>query len=271
MKLKSNDKAFFEGLSISVTDQFGDLSVVHLSCWDTKEQKQIVVDDTLEPLQVILNITSKNINHLLQKNTGRFEEDLLFSGQLAGNPEAYFHDEFLAFNGDAKAQKKIEFKGAEDKSNLKALALEFIETLASAAVTQCAESVIEELYMNAAIDAPREGQKLGLSTDGKASSMFFARGDKYLQISCSDPYGSLKIEKFLARMNEVYEKGAGEVINMSGNGGAGLGCVILFENCCTMILGVQQKKMTKVTCLIPLGVSSRQRAQMKKSLHWFEI
>lgn len=271
MKLKANDKTFFEGLSESVMSLFDSVSVVHMSCWDAQGKDHIVVEDSLEPLQVIMNITSKNIKHLLQKNSGRFEEDLLVSGKLAESPQEYFADGYLAFSGNAKSQTAIAFKGAEDKSALKEKALAFMETLASPAVSQCGESVIEELYMNAAIDAPREGKKLGLEVTGQSSQLFIAHGEKYLQISCSDPFGSLNVSKFLARMNEVYEKGAGEVINMTGNGGAGLGCVILFENCCTMILGVQQKKMTKVTCLIPLGVSSRQRAQMKKSLHWFEI
>lgn len=127
--------------------------------------------------------------------------------------------------------------------------------------------------MNAVFDAPREAVKFGGSDKQQMAEIFLAHSSKSLQISCSDLFGSLDVSKFLRRMNEIYEKGVGNAINLSveRGAGAGIGCVILFENCTSLILGVRHGKITKVTCVIPLGMRSRQREQMKKSLHWFEI
>jgi hypothetical protein len=54
-------------------------------------------------------------------------------------------------------------------------------------------------------------------------------------------------------------------------GGAGIGCVILFENSVSLIIGVNPGVQAKVTCILPMGVSNRQREKMKKSLHWFHV
>jgi hypothetical protein len=68
-------------------------------------------------------------------------------------------------------------------------------------------------------------------------------------------------------MDEVYKKGAGEAMNLREDGGAGLGCVIMFEHCEALFLGVMPGQKTLVSCIVPLGMSYRQRDQVKKSLH----
>jgi hypothetical protein len=175
------------------------------------------------------------------------------------------------FETPAVTEVVLKFKDSNDKKNLKDSAMTFINEIGSDAVTQAADAIIEELYMNAIIDAPREAQKQNWNLPVNPSELFLARSDKVLQISCLDYFGSLDVNKVFRRMAEVYEKGAGQAINLNSGSGAGIGCILLFENSSGMVFGVRPKEKTKVTCLVPIGISNRQRAQMKKSLHWFSF
>ncbi len=272
MKIHFEESDLFADLPSELKGQFPHLELCPLQTkTDAVAKNSLFIDESLEPDQLIAAMKMQSLQYVLQKNQGRFEKDLMAVGNLFENPANYFRSEFSFAADPVLKSCKIEFASAADKEGLKKEAMTFVESIGSASVSQAAESVMEELYMNAVIDAPREAQKKGLSHSAVKSEFYLCQTEKYLQISCTDPYGSLEIQKFLSRMSEVYQKGAGDAINMQGGGGAGLGCVILFEHSCAMILGVQPRQKTKVTCVISLGVSNRQRAQMKKSLLWFEL
>lgn len=261
----------FESLEALDESQFPSVTLCRLPHWSGGEpEKTIVIEDSMEPAQVVIEAFGKKIPSIIQKNEKRFESDIANAARLKEFSSEYFKSNYTYFSDPVQFMQTLVFSKTEHKAKMKEDALATIEKLNSPAVSQAAESIIEELYMNAVIDAPREAKKMGLTGSGTDCNIFIAAGEHDLQISCSDPYGALDISKFIARMNEVYEKGAGEVINLTAAGGAGLGCVILFENSYTMILGVESNVITKVTCTIPLGISSRRRAQMKKSLHWFQ-
>ncbi len=272
MKFKGKSQILIDDLFPELFSVFPDLDVYSLDEIKTESDKKgIVVDETLEPEQVVAAFNSHNLRHLVQKNKGHFEKSLVSAGRLIGSGSGYF-DSHYAFSVETPSRTElIEFRGKNDKDNLMQVSNNFIEVINSMSVSTGANAIIEELYMNAVIDAPREAEKKGTTVHDPISSIFLCHTEKWLQISCSDPFGSLDVNKFLNRMQEVYTKGAGQAINLQAGNGAGLGCVILFEYSTCLILGVQPNKKTKVTCMIPLGVSNKQRAQMKKSLHWFQL
>lgn len=272
MKLLPKDSTFFSDIPDPLRKAYSRVSLCDLRHWDSKADRLwIAVDETLEPAQVLAEIEKKKIHHLLQKNKERFHGDVSAAGKLAEDPEAYFEAQYKVFSEPSLGETRVSFAGPEHKDEMKERSMEFIGRLRSSAVSQSAESIIEELYMNAVMDAPRAAGKAGIPGKKQESTIYLAYSRLSLQISCSDPFGSLDTRKFLARMSEVYRDGAGKAMNLSIGDGAGIGCVILFENCTSLILGVRSGQITKVTCVIPLGVSSRQRTQMRKSLHWFEI
>jgi hypothetical protein len=272
VKIHFEESGLFADLSQELKSRFPDLQLCPLKSNSTSSAKNwVFVEENLEPDQLIAEMKMRSLQYILQRNSGRFEKDVLSAGLLFENRAGYFAPEF-SFSPDPVVNKRlIKFSAPLEKDRMKKETMEFVDSIGSAGVSQAAEAVIEELYMNAILDAPREAVKKGLTIESSPSEFFLCQTEKTLQVSCSDAYGSLDIQKFLSRMKEVYEKGAGEVINMQGGGGAGLGCVILFEHSCALILGVRPGQQTKVTCLISLGISNRQRAQMKKSLLWFEL
>ncbi len=272
MKFCPEDEPLFLNLPEKLKKAYDKVSICPLNLWDFKmDQSWIAVAENLEPAQVVSEVQKKKINHLMQKNSERFDTDIFSVGQLAENPDDYFQSQYQAFSESSVGKLTIPFRSSKDKDEMKIKALEFVEKIKSPAVLQAAESILEELYMNAMIDAPREAAKFGNVVKSPSAEIFLAYSEKSLQISCSDLFGSLNVHHFLTRMNEVYEKGMGQAINLSVGSGAGIGCVILFENCTSLILGVRHRQITKVTCMVPLGIRSREREQMKKSLHWFEL
>lgn len=272
MKIHFEESALFAELSQELKTRFPNLELCPLRTKSAGATKQcIFVEDNLEPEQLIAEMNGQSLQYILQKNQGRFEKDVLATGLLFENAKGYFDSEYSFSPDPILRSKKLMFETPIDKEQLKLDTAAFVTHIGSAGVSQAAEAVIEELYMNAMIDAPREAKRKGLKFEKLTAEFFLCQTEKCLQISCTDPYGSLEIPKFLSRMKEVYDRGAGDAISMDVTGGAGLGCVILFEHSFAMILGVQPGQQTKVTCLISLGVSNKQRTQMKKSLLWFEL
>lgn len=269
-----NGNQMFAGLSDAAHNQYPAIEVVPLKDHGKAAAKEVIyVDDSLDASQVVSEVTQKRLQNLLQKNEGRFEQCLLASGKLIESREEYFKSHYCYIDEKPKKDLFIPFEGTFGKEEMKVKALEFFESLGcTMSLIQAADAVVEELYMNAVMDAPREAAKKGYTLERKNFEFYICQTDSSLQISCTDPYGSLDIHKCLGRMNEVYTQGVGEAIRFDRPGsGAGIGCVILFEQCSSLILGVQPGVRTKVTCLIPLGVGNRHRTEMKKSLQWFEI
>jgi len=272
VKIHFEESGLFAELSQDLKSKYPKLELCPLnSKIDNMAKDWVFVEESLEPDQVVTEMKMKSLQYILQRNSGRFEKDVQAMGRLFENTADYFESEFNFVPDPVLKSQRIIFDAPADKDVMKKDTMGFVDQLGSPGVSQAAEAVIEELYMNAMLDAPREAQKKGYDSKPKSAEFFLCQTENCLQISCTDSYGSLEIQRFLGRMSEVYERGAGAAINFATGGGAGLGCVILFEHSCAMILGVQAGQKTKVTCLISLGMSNRQRTQMKKSLLWFEL
>ena len=256
--------------SSELTSKYPELNVYALGeIKQTFENPCVFVQDNLEPQAVVAAVKERGLRHIVQKSKGYFADALASAGRLIQGAEC-LEKEYCFSEERVSKSLTLTFRSRDDKEDLKKKSMKFVKSLSSPAVTSAGDAIIEELYMNAVIDAPREAQLLGIQVENPVCEMHFCQTENWPQISCTDPYGSLAVGKLISRMDEVYTKGAGQAINMDGTEGAGLGCVLLFEQSACLSLGVQAAQRTKVTCLIPLGISNRQRADMRKSLHWLE-
>lgn len=238
-----------------------------------ESDKTIVLAEDLESTQVIEAVVNAKIYHLLQVNELLFSQDLDRAARLVESPEIYFSSFGLCLLNNVIKSHTIDFSNPSDKVHLKKESLEFVSKVKGAQLAESLGIIIEELYMNAVFDAPRllQSQDSDPYLNGKKAKISLALSDQYLAVSCYDPYGTLDLKKFINRMNEVYQKGAGNVINQKKNAGSGIGCTILFEHSSSLFLGVIQNKATVVSCLLPVGLSAKSRAQIKKSLHLIQF
>lgn len=274
------NSGLFEGLdwtqvTCSPSVNFHDLG--QLSSVDVKNQDpatSVLVCNSLAPEEVVSVLVANPFQSLVQKRETHFLKDLSASGDFLLNPDHYFLGGGRRIADHIESEIEIRFSSTADKADLVTEVGAFIDQFGSQNVRESASAILEELYMNAMFDAPKEatsnGQKNCSYSGGNSSVMRLFKSEGRLVMTCEDPFGSLNLRKFIKRMDEVYKRGAGDAINLRGEGGAGLGCVIMFEHCEALYLGVVPGEKTLVSCVIPLGMSNRQRAQVKKSLHLVE-
>lgn len=250
-----------------------EVEVCALGSGPMSNRPSICVAENLEPEKIIENILHHRLKHLVQKNENYFYEELATTAKFLISPASFFESISNVVLGEARKTKVEKFFGGKDKSHAKSSLLEFAEAVSGRGVGESVEAIFEELFMNAVLDAPAQAQKLGFTLPPereRASQMEISYNESLLLLSCKDPYGSMNIDKFVSRMQEVYRYGAGNVINYA-EGGAGLGCVLMFENCLSLYLGVEKARQTMVACTIPLGLSNKVRQNLKKSFHRIEI
>jgi hypothetical protein len=234
----------------------------------THGPKTIVVSQGLMPDNLVSLFVEKNLQHILQCNSDFFLQDLETVALILDRPEVYFVGQTSVLLRDPVRSLSVEFSKPTDKSNVKQQTDHFLAEIQSQNVRESADALIEELYMNATLDAPKEAE--GKHGGGIAKLTLVESTDR-LCISCADPYGSLNLEKFVRRLHQVYQQGAGEAMNMKRGSGAGIGCMIMFEHCDSLFLGVIPGKLTLVSCIVPLGLNYRQRAKRNKSLHLISL
>lgn len=252
--------------------------IVHHSLWSSfGGHDKVCIGDGCRPSDIIeFVVENPGVFSYLQKNSEWFGRDLETALHLRQNPELYFRNPGQVMLPNSREIWSWEFRHKNEKTKIRE---QLIRVLAndSEATRDSIALVFEELFMNASIDAPREAMKLGHKAldpqDARSvSKITLARSENRLSLSCEDPYGTLNSEKFVRRMNEVYIRGAGQAINFeTERGGAGLGCVLLFENSATMVLGVAKNFRTVVSCVIPTQLNHRQRDLVKKSIHIVEL
>jgi hypothetical protein len=275
VKFYAKDSLFFSEISEELAPLNASVNVGHLSYVETVKgvikQRWIVVEDSLAPRELITEFYKKDLSHFVQKNSGHFSQDLRRAGGLIENPQEYFQSGHSLIHHGPVTSTQIYFSETDDKTQLFDQIAQFLEPIRSTPTKDAANAAIEELYMNATLDAPKEARRKGIPFQNTRCELHLGYDQDTLQISCTDPFGSLDLKKLFGRLYEVYQKGAGEAINLSGTGGAGIGCYLLFEHCRSLIFGVRPGVQTKVTCLIPLTMSQRERAKLKKSIHGFEV
>lgn len=249
------------------------VEVIHVDLWgdSLNGEPRLCLAENLGALEIVDLCLKKQIPHLVQYNSEWFHDDLQSAAQLASAPDTYFLDAGRVLLGGVDKQWTWFFSGKSEKAVIKDRMLSAVADISTAA-RESLVAVFEELFMNATIDAPREGKKVGIRREGVPSRLILTRRGTRICLSCEDPYGALSISSFVERMRRVYSEGAGEVINLNAaHGGAGLGCVLLFDQSAVLALGVYPQHKTCVSCVIPWQLSHRQRDLVKKSLHWIEM
>jgi len=275
LKILSPDSLLLQDLPANLKASFSTVQVSELRDYKAEMGRTLIVADNLAGAELVNHVLSQDLRFLLQKNPKFFVEDLETAARLLESPQSYFAKAEEVLLPSLEKKMSAEFCSPNDKAALKTNCHDFISDLNSQNVAESLEAILEELYMNAILDAPVEAKKRGWKHDlydqGQKARMTIVRNATRLFITCEDPFGALEPKKFLGRLHQVLEQGAGEVMNFKKEGGAGIGCSLIFEHCSSLFLGVLPQKKTVVSCAIPLGLSYRQRAKMQKSLHLIEI
>lgn len=213
-------------------------------------------------------LAGQDLPNLFQRTSPFFNEDLGAYCQIRSNDSVLFKEEGCSLLDSCTRVGSYQFNASQGKAELMEGIMNTLSTHSiRSSIADVIVAVAEELFMNAAYDAPKELK--GPVDTSLLSCMHVDLNEQRLQLTCVDPYGSLRVNKFIDRVKAVYRQGPRDAINW-GEGGAGLGSTILVEKCSRIFMGVDQGKKTVVSCAIPIKLNLRQQLQMGRCFFAFE-
>lgn len=269
MNILTPESAILKEISESLLTKFHGINLVDINYFFGEiPGNSIVVSDNLEPKQVVEVFGSRVKSHLVQYNKNFFDQDIETAATLIESPDLFFENPGPVVLNQICKSGIFSFSSVAEKAKLIKDAELFLSQNVSAAIQVAALGIIEELYMNAVLDAPVEA---GQPSKSKIAQLIICLSDDCLSITCKDSYGSLVPGNLLKRLDKVYKEGAGEAMQMKSGRGAGIGCMLMFEQSSGLFFGVRKGITTVVSVLISYKLGNKQRAEFKKNFHIIEM
>jgi hypothetical protein len=130
------------------------------------------------------------------------------------------------------------------------------------------QSVVDELLMNALVDAPRESRPTIAAPAVPARALLrWASDDRVIAVSVGDDYGALSQRDVIDHVRRArHERGRPRV----DEEGAGLGLYLVLANVASLVVNIAPGRRTEVVCLF--DVTRRERRAVEsgvRSLHVF--
>jgi len=240
----------------------------------------------------MLNLTvNADLGHICQKGGHLYDKEILSAESMVRCPESYLEfpvATILSPNDmSIDAEKKLllidqTFNCSSQKQDSLTLITDAMQSKGlSQTIMDDVVAVADELFTNAIFNAPFVDKTthvnpgvsrsdLTITMDsGKSGRLFLAHDESRLVIGCRDPFGSLELKRYMAKILATYQQGAAATINF-GSGGAGIGSYIIFNAGSSLFFGVWPGRATQLCCVVPLGLSNRKRVQLSKHIHWVQ-
>lgn len=270
--LISGDASFFANVPGDLAEQLRDRRVVDFREWEASGMEGAIgVGCECDPATAVRSFRAGNLHHFIQRESPNCNQELSLADAFIKDPATYFQAPARGLLRNTVASRTWDFGPTTSKAKLFEELLAVTDAFESRGLSGCVSATCEEVYMNALLDAPNAAIRLGSETAPYASrehaKIHFAHDGERLVIACEDPYGELSPAAFVRRMDEVYTQGVRGAMRMEAGQGAGIGCVLMFESCESLFLGVQPGKKTLVSCVIHLRASQKKRAGFRKNLH----
>lgn len=236
---------------------------------ETELSNCIGVCDTSSPKDIIKAALTNGYRHLISTEPANFASELGTAAKLIENPQLLFQNPsqcLLSVEGELKKPSSfsVAFNDNSQKAQVFSAVSGFFNTIPRIdTIRDSVEVIVRELFTNA-MCAKSKSTNPG---EGKCEINVFQDGTK-LVIGCRDPFGGLDPNHILWRIFECYERGVAASMNMDERqGGAGIGCYMMFQMSQSLILAVEPGKQSAIYCVLPLGLSYRNQAVLGKNLH----
>lgn len=226
-----------------------------------KTKKLAIFDDELSPLQVIGLAHRKSIDYVVQNSMQPFCEKVRTLALFDQGAECFFNEDF-SFFAKSVAKHKIIFDSNTPRKTILNLSFHRLQIDIEANRSAQLKSALEELIMNAQIDA----RNLGNGKQNLKSTLILEKADKLVAVSIIDLYGTLTYSKFVGQIESVLSVGVSDSINHNRQRGAGIGSSIIFNAAESLYLGCLPQEKTRVTAIIPFGLSEANQEKLQKSI-----
>jgi len=229
----------------------------------------VVVGDDLDDDGLVMLMLEAPVSHHVEDPRDR---DLGITSEKLVTGDLFGLEKYLA-PGATLGERAI----ADDIDKRRAIAevCAWAETVgARRPVVHRIANVVDELLMNALIDAPRESRP-ALIPGGRAR-LRWACDDRVVAISVGDEFGALRQRDVIDNVRRARgERGrplARDRRDRDGDGatGAGLGLYLVLANVASLVVNVEPGRRTEVVCLFDLARRERPAVESGvRSLHVF--
>lgn len=219
------------------------------------------IADSLSALDCLTLIRDKKTDHIMQNSIQSLEDKLELLKLIDYKNEDFFEDKLSILNAD---KVSTQFNIDTDRTQLVEKTFQDINLNLDMVKYQYLHQVAIELVMNAQIDAPKISNYKAVNDSILIMEKNAAKG--LFAISVIDFYGSLDSYKMLENIYAAHKNGFRN--SMSKNSiGAGLGSAMIYEYSDSLFIGVLPNKISRVTAILPLGISEKKTIQIQKSIH----
>jgi hypothetical protein len=237
-------------------------NMVELEKEVSKKTKKIAIfDDELNAEQVIELAYRKGIDYVVQNSLQPLSEKVKILSALDKNNQEFFQEDFTFFT-HSTGKHKIIFDSNTSRKTILNLSFHRLQIDIEAHRSSHLKCALEEIIMNAQIDA----HNLGANKGHLKSTLILEKIDKLVAVSVIDYYGTLTYNKFTGQIESVLKIGFSNSINHNRTRGAGIGSSIIFNAADSLYLGCLPNQMTRVSAIIPFGLSETNQEKLQKSI-----
>jgi hypothetical protein len=244
-----------------VADAFSSDDKFCYSSADVKNTSSYMVADNLSAFDCLALIRDRKVTSIVQNSIQGLSDKLIFLKAIDYKFEDYFNKDLKMISTDGVIQS---FGMSDDRDEIIGQAFLPADLDMDMTKYQYLFQVAAELVMNAQIDAPKISGKFNVP-----NSLLVVEKNKdkgLVAISVIDYYGSLDCYKMLENIYAAQKDGFRD--SMSKNSiGAGLGSAMVYEHVDSLIIGVIPGVISRVTAILPYGVSEKKINQIQKSIH----
>jgi anti-sigma regulatory factor (Ser/Thr protein kinase) len=229
----------------------------------------VVVGDDLDDDGLITLMLEAPVSHLV-KDPG--DRDIAITSEKLVSGDVFGLEKYLA--PDARVREREVHDDIGKRAAIHEVTAWAESIGARKPVVHRLASVIDELLMNALIDAPRESKPL-LSLDDTSSSrcalLRWAHDGQTIAISVTDRFGAIRQRDVIDHVRRARrERGRPRPPASAGAGrGAGIGLYLVLGNVASLVVNVEAGKRTEVVCLFD-RTTGRPAARCARSLHVFQ-
>lgn len=238
-------------------------------------QHQILVTEKMAAADVIDHAYKQGAYHLIQKDGIAFEKEKALAELMISTPRTFFADPISAIVREPIAKEHHFSHSCNANSNKKAL-LQYLEDFLHQHPKT--KNVHDEVLLAADEIFTNASKNTGTFYDKSVNENVLAGEIEFqayvdqerVVIVCSDSFGRLVIPQLLNRIGFCFERGVAGAIQ-NGDGGAGIGSFLIFNNCSSYYIGVEAGKRTVVGVGFQWTPRSTDKASLSKHLNFVSI
>lgn len=220
-----------------------------------------MISDGISALDCLEILRNRQIKNIVQNSIQDLSEKLNFLKSFELNSKDYFESNLSLVDSEIIT---VSFSLNDDRNKIieKAFLLSGIDL--DMTKYQYLYQVAAELVMNAQIDAPKLSTKVNVADSLLVIEKNLSKG--LIAISTIDNYGSLDPYKMLENIYAAFKDGFRDALSKNSIG-AGLGSAIIYEHVDSLFIGAVSGEFSRVSAVLPYGISEKKINQIQKSLH----